>query len=255
VWAWRPWRAAKLAKRIDHLMCLLPFEPPYFDVHGLKTTFVGHPVIEMDWAPDYQKLDVRDDGRKILCLLPGSRAGEIKRHLTIFAQAAGMLPDVKIVVPTFKKFVPIIKTVLPHAVVVTDPILKRQALIQSDVALAASGTVSLELAMAKTPMIIAYRVSWLTAKILKRLINVSSICLINILLGKKVVSECLQNDCNPEHLKDAVQLALDYVNRASYDSKASALFDEVRAKLIPNSEQKPSERAAEVVLRYVSKVC
>ena len=68
-----------------------------------------------------------------------------------------------------------------------------------------------------------------------------------------MVPECLQNDCNPEHLRDAVQFVLDHV--ASDDTKASALFDEVRVKLIPNSEQKPSERAAEVVLRYVSKVC
>ncbi len=257
VWAWRPWRAAKLAKRIDHLMCLFPFEPPYFEVHGLKTTCVGHPLVEMDWTLDNQVLDVRKGGKqKTICLLPGSRLGEIKRHLSIFAQTARSLSDMNIVVPTFSKFASVIKVAIPEATIVIDPVLKRQAFIQSDVALAASGTVSLELAMAKTPMIIAYRVSWLTAKILKRLVNVSSICLVNILLKKKVVPEYLQKACNPEDLIKGIQFLLDQMDDRARVSGAQSneSFDDVRLLLTPSGGQKPSERAAEVVLSYVSNV-
>ncbi len=256
VWAWRPWRAAKLAKRIDHLMCLFPFEPPYFEVHGLQTTCVGHPVVEMDWTPNQALIDLRSDcNKKIICLLPGSRRGEVKRHLAIFAQTVKALSDVRVVVPTFEKFTSVIKAALPEALIITDPILKRQAFIQSDVALAASGTISLELAMAKTPMVIAYRVSWLTAKIVKRLVHVSSFCLINILLKKKVVPEYLQTACNPKDLTVGIAQVLRLMDDGAYapDAQSDKLFDDVRLLLTPDGGQKPSERAAEVVLSYVSK--
>ncbi|MES2253078.1 MAG: lipid-A-disaccharide synthase [Pseudomonadota bacterium] len=257
VWAWRPKRAKKLAQwgAVKHLMCLFPFEPPYFTVHGLPTTVVGHPVINMDWTSDesiYKTVGI-DTDKKNICLLPGSRRGEIKRHLATFAETVKGL-DVNIIVPTFAKFTAEIKTALPFAHIITDPELKRKAMILCDVALAASGTVSLELAMAKTPMIIAYRASWITAVLLKYFLKISSVCLVNILLNKKVVLEYLQKSCNAKDLRLALIAMLDGKNPDGTPiEQTPELFDQVRQLLTPLGGKTPAEKAAEVVLSYVSK--
>ena len=257
VWAWRPKRAYKLAKwvRVDHLMCLFPFEPPYFTVHGLPTTVVGHPVVSMDWSRDNALVKTLgiNSNKKSVCLLPGSRRGEIKRHLVIFAKAVEGL-DVNIVVPTFARFENEIKKVLPNAYIVTDFALKQKTMVLCDVALAASGTVSLELAMARTPMIIAYRASWFTAMLLKRLVKISSICLVNILLAKKVVLEFLQEACNAKDLNSALSALLAGENPdGTATEQTSELFDQIRQLLTPSGDKMPAEKAAEVVLSYVSK--
>jgi lipid-A-disaccharide synthase len=257
VWAWRPKRAKKLAKEvgINHLMCLFPFEPPYFTVHGLPTTVVGHPVISMDWSKDEAMVKTLglNPLKKSICLLPGSRRGEIKRHLAIFAETVKEL-DATIIIPTFDKFTDEIKTALPFAHVITDTALKQKAMALCDAALAASGTVSLELAMAKTPMIIAYRASWFTALLLKRMLKISSVCLVNILLGKKVVLEYLQEACNAKDLKLALISLLEGKNpNGTSIEQTPELFDQVRQLLTPSDGKMPAEKAAEVVLSYVSK--
>lgn len=257
VWAWRPKRAYKLAKwvRVDHLMCLFPFEPPYFITHGLPTTVVGHPISSMDWTIDdaLPKTLGLNPLKKNICLLPGSRRGEIKKHLAIFAETVKDL-DANILIPTFDKFADEIKTALPSAYVITDTLLKQKAMTLCDVALAASGTVSLELAMAKTPMIIAYRASWLTVLLLKRLLTISSVCLVNILLGKKVVLEYLQEACNAKDLKLALMALLDEKNPdGTTTEQTPKLFDQIRQLLTPSDGKMPAEKAAEVVLSYVSK--
>ena len=257
VWAWRPKRAYKLAKcvGIDHLLCLFPFEPPYFTVHNLPATFVGHPVISADWNNNdilVKALGINPE-KKNICFLPGSRRGEIKRHLAIFAETVKGL-DANIIVPTFDKFVVEIKTALPSAHAITDTVLKQKAMALCDVALAASGTVSLELAMAKTPMIIAYRASWLTAILLKYLVKISSVCLVNILLGKKVVLEYLQGACNAKDLKITLTALLQGKNPDGTATKQTPeLFEQVRHLLTPSDGKIPAEKAAEVVLSYVSK--
>lgn len=257
VWAWRPKRALKLAKWIpvNHLMCLFPFEPPYFTVHGLPTTVVGHPVVTMDWSEDpttHEKLGLPFH-KKNICILPGSRRSEIKRHLTIFAKAVEGI-DANIIVPTFDKFAAEIKSILPNAHVVTDTLYKQKAMVLADAALAASGTVSLELAMAKTPMIIAYRASWFTAMLLKRLLKISSVCLVNILLDKKVIVEYLQEACNAKDLKVGLLALLKGENpNGSLSEQTPELFDQVRYLLTPSDGKSPSEKAAEVILSYVSK--
>ncbi|MDP4725101.1 MAG: lipid-A-disaccharide synthase [Alphaproteobacteria bacterium] len=257
VWAWRPKRAYKLAKwvRVDHLMCLFPFEPPYFTTHGLPTTVVGHPISSMDWTVDdaLPKTLGLNPLKKNICLLPGSRRGEIKKHLAIFAETVKDL-DANILIPTFDKFADEIKTALPSAYIITDTLLKQKAMTLCDVALAASGTVSLELAMAKTPMIIAYRASWLTVLLLKRLLTISSVCLVNILLGKKVVLEYLQEACNAKDLKLALMALLDGENPdGTTTEQTPKLFDQIRQLLTPSDGKMPAEKAAEVVLSYVSK--
>ncbi|MDP3371471.1 MAG: lipid-A-disaccharide synthase [Candidatus Paracaedibacteraceae bacterium] len=257
VWAWRPKRAKRLAKwgRIKHLMCLFPFEPPYFTVHGLQTTVVGHPIVTIDWSadPTIHKTLGLDPCKKNICLLPGSRHSEIKRHLTIFAKAVEGI-DANIIVPTFDKFAAEVKLILPAAYVITDSVLKQKTMILADVALAASGTVSLELAMAKTPMIIAYRASWFTAVLLKRLLKVSSVCLVNILLDKKVIVEYLQKACNAKDLKEGLLALLKGKNPdGTLSEQTPELFDKIKDLLTPRDGKNPSETAAEVVLSYVSK--
>ena len=254
-WAWRPKRAQKLAKEvgINHLMCLFPFEPPYFTVHGLPTTVVGHPVISIDWSRDdtLPKTLGFNTLKKNICLLPGSRRGEIKKHLAIFAETVKEL-DANIIIPTFEKFAGEIKTALPFAHVITDTKLKQKAMVICDAALAASGTVSLELAMAKTPMIIAYRASWFTAILLKRLLKISSVCLVNILTDKKVVLEYLQESCNAKDLKIALTALLDGKNPdGASTEQTQELFNQVRQLLTPSDGKMPAEKAAEVVLSYV----
>lgn len=255
VWAWRPKRAYKLAKwvRVDHLMCLFPFEPPYFTQHGLPTTVVGHPVINIDWSKDNTLINTLslDPHKKNICLLPGSRRGEIKKHLSIFAETVQDL-DTNIIIPTFDKFAQEINAIIPRAHIITDTVLKQKAMALCDVALAASGTVSLELAMAHTPMIIAYRASWFTAALLKRLLTITSVCLVNILLGKKVVLEYLQESCNAKDLKLALNALLTGKNPdGTATEQTQKAFEQVRQLLTPSDGKMPAEKAAEVVLNYV----
>lgn len=257
VWAWRPKRAMKLAKwgRVKHLMCLFPFEPFYFTIHGQQATFVGHPVIEKDWSKDTTLIKTLGlkPSKKNICILPGSRRGEIKRHLAIFAKSVEGI-DANIIVPTFDKFRNDVKRLLPTACIVTDTKLKQKAMIISDVALAASGTVSLELAMANTPMIIAYRASWFTARLVKHMLNIASVCLVNILLGRKVIVEYLQEACNAKDLTLGLKALLNGQNPdGTLSEQTPELFNEVRHILTPTDGKLPSEKAAEVVLSYVSK--
>jgi lipid-A-disaccharide synthase len=155
VWAWRAGRAKKLAKqiKIDHLLCLLPFEPPYFTIHGLPATFVGHPVTEVALPDDTNFRNTHQISKEatLICLLPGSRKNEVQMHLQIFLKAVAKLPltrRIEVVIPTLPHLVPYILPLLQDAAVsvklVTSIEEKWQAFMQSSIALAASGTVSLE---------------------------------------------------------------------------------------------------------------
>ena len=211
VWAWRPGRAEKLAKKvkIDHLLCLLPFEPPYFTCHGLPTTFVGHPVTEVELPSDTGFRESVGISREatLVCLLPGSRKSEITKLLKIFLEAIAKLPlnrRIEVVLPTLPHLLPLIEPLIKDARVpikiVTTTQQKWQAFMQSSIALAASGTVSLELAYAGVPQVIAYKVSKVTYWIAKWLVKAKYASLVNILNKEMVVPEYLQDQCNPEFL-------------------------------------------------------
>ncbi len=203
VWASRPKRAARIAKFLDHLLCLLPFEPPYFTRHGLKATFVGHPLVEevIDNAPP-----LKVEGTPITILF-GSRSAEIKLLTEPFLQACKHLqsdyPDLHLLIPTFEHYKPHIKEQLvDHTIPYTfiEPSQKHAALTVSRAALVASGTVALEVARAGTPFVVGYKLSWLSYQIAKRIVITPYVCLINILLKKPLVAECLQHACNAEVL-------------------------------------------------------
>lgn len=209
VWAWRAKRARKVAKFLDHLLAVLPFEPPYFLKEGLSTQFVGHPVVELGIKklkdPLFRKRHDIPSKAPIITLLPGSRRGEVSRLLPIFQQTTQQLlkkyPDLCVIIPTLPHLVEKIKQLytLP-AVIVTSPEEKYAAFHESHAALAASGTVSLELAAAELPMVIAYKLNPLTYSILKRLVKVKHACLVNLLKNETIIPERLQNDCTPNKL-------------------------------------------------------
>ena len=248
VWAWRPGRAKKLAQLVDHLLTLLPFEPDYFLPHGLATTFVGHPLLEqhIHSDPTFRKRYGIDENVPVMTLLPGSRRAEIERLLPIFCQVAQTFTNVHVVVPTLPIFAETITETLSKAklsyTVTTTTADKYAAFYTSKAALAASGTVSLELALTGLPMIIAYKMSPVTYFLAKHLVNIKHVCLVNILLNKTIVPEYLQNDCTADNLiKETEHLLKQGHQQKDYLQQAIAL--------LKNPEGLgPSQKAAQVIL-------
>ena len=184
VWAWRPGMAPKVAKFLDHLLCLYPFEPPLFEKHGLKATFVGHPIAKMSF-----KKRKRDPN--LLCVLPGSRRSELDMFLPVFRETVSLLkkdmPDLKVIIPTLPSFqervAEEVKSWPVEVKVVVGDAKRDEAFERSWAALAASGTVALQLAAARLPFVVAYRLGTLSGKIARFLIKTPYACMVNVLLG------------------------------------------------------------------------
>lgn len=258
VWAWRAGRAKKFAKkiRIDHLLCLLPFEPPYFTCHGLPATFVGHPVTEVELPSDAGFRESIGISREatLVCLLPGSRKSELRNLLKIFLKAIEKLPlnrRIEVVLPTLPHLLPMIEPLIKDAripiKIVTTTQQKWQAFMQSSVALAASGTVSLELAYAGVPQVIAYKVSKLSYWIVKWLITTKYVSLVNILSKEMVVPEYLQDQCNPEFLSKQIEIVL---GDSQYQKQVRQRYREViNALKVP--DMRSSDIAASVVSGFL----
>ncbi len=224
VWAWRPGRADKMAKVIDHVLALLPFEPPYMERAGMECDFVGHPVASEPQATEAEIKSFRDaydlGDAPLLLALPGSRRGEVDRLAPVFGEALSLYlknrPKTRVVVPTVAHMVDTVTEHLrswPRSPVVVDPrdlpsdqavAQKRAALAAADLALAASGTVSLELAAQATPMVIAYNLNWLTTLIAKRMVHLDTATLVNLVSDTRTVPECLLDDCQPNQIAEAL---------------------------------------------------
>jgi lipid-A-disaccharide synthase len=261
VWAWRPRRARKVARFLDHLLALLPFEPPYFEREGLSCTFVGHPVVESGADSADGRL-FRDrfgiaQGVPLIAVLPGSRRSETSRLLVPFAESLALLlprfPDLQAVVPTVETVADEVSQVARHWPVPTRvlPALSHKfpAMAAADVALAASGTVALELAMTATPMVIGYRLSALTGAVARRVIKVPHVNLINLIAGRAVVPELLQEDCTPARLAAAVgQILVDPAARAAQTAAAREALAALGLGGPP-----PSRRAAETILEILER--
>lgn len=260
VWAWRPRRAAKVARLYDHLLALLPFEPPYFEREGLACTFVGHPAVEE--APTGSGAEFRAAHSipadvPLLAVLPGSRVGEVTRMLPVFSDAveilAGRLPNLHAVVPTVPAVAEIVAGATNAWPVPTTTIgsaaSKPDAFAAADAAIAASGTVTLELGVARTPMIVAYKMAPLTMAIAKRLVRVSYITLLNLVLGRGAVPEFIQEDCTAQTLADEAERLL--VDRAARDDQISAIEQALAALGGGTDGHVPSQRAARVVRQII----
>jgi lipid-A-disaccharide synthase len=259
VWAWRPGRARKIARFLDHLLALFPFEPPYFEREGLPCSFVGHPVVESgadrgDGAGFRARHRIPETA-PLLCLLPGSRHGETARLLPIFHDVLALLAErfegLHATVPTVGS----VAADVAHAagawpvptVVVEEGKEKYDAFAAADVALAASGTVALELGMAQTPSIITYKVNAATAWVARRLLSLRFVSPVNILLEREVMPELLQDDCRPDLLADAVGGLLE--DDAERGRQKAAMREALA--MIGHGGPSPSKRAARVVLNVI----
>jgi lipid-A-disaccharide synthase len=255
VWAWRPGRARAMRAYIDHVLAILPFEPAVHEkLGGPPTTYVGHPLAEevRRFRPDAAELERRQAEPPVVLVLPGSRLAEIHRLLSPFAAAIELVRSrvgtVELMLPTVPAFAEAVKTatahwpVTPH--VIADPEEKLQAFRVARAALAASGTVTLELALAAVPTVAAYRVAGWEAVIARHLIRVPSVILANLVLGENVVPELLQEDCTPERLAAALAPLLADGPERQRQLEAFARLDAV----MEIASARPSRRAAEVVL-------
>lgn len=250
VWAWRPERARKVADLYDGVMCLYPMEPAYFENEGMKAAFVGHPAIESYNKSSAghalrQELEIPENA-KVMGLLFGSRTGELNRIGPILRQAAFQYAkqnEVHIIAPTLPHLRNHVRNLLEsmpcETHIIDDQSRKWDAFNAMDFAMATSGTVGLELAIADVPHVIGYKVNALTHYILKRKVNVGYAHLANILLDKPVIHEALQKDCTPDNLLEALSALEDKA-----DSQRAS-FERVRHMLYGTDEsQSPSVQAA-----------
>ncbi len=249
VWAWKPKRAQVLAKRIDHLLCLFDFEPSYFTCHGLEATHVGHPLIELNWDRSVPANPLSHEPH--LCVLAGSREAELKRHLPIFKEA---LKNFKghISFVTFDRYGELILSFFADASLITNVSQKYEVFKRADMALAVSGTVALELVLAKTPTLVAYKANALTAFFAKRLIHLKWVSLPNIILNKELVPEMIQEKCNSTSLRQALQKPEDtFKNQgvSSLQAVYDALMGGSAGDISTVAQLNPSEKASQIILR------
>lgn len=262
VWAWRQKRVKEFPGLWEELLCLLPFEEKFFGKHGLKTRFVGHPVLQSG-AKDGDAARFRarhglPDSAKILVLMPGSRRSEAPRLLPVFGQMLRLLktsmPDVVPVVPVS----PVVASVVERAtqdwpikpVIVTDIHDKHDAFAAAGAALTKSGTSTLELALAGVPMAVTYRVNPITAFFARRLIKVPFVAMVNLLAGRAVVPELLQEQCRADVLAREVQILFENTDVAQAQKQA---FATVLHGLEGPQGQLPADAAAEAVLEVLNR--
>jgi lipid-A-disaccharide synthase len=260
VWAWRAGRVRRMARWYDHLLALLPFEAPYFERVGLACDHVGHPVVES--GAD------RGDGARfrarwglaaedlLLTVLPGSRGGEVVRLLPIFGRTLALVEAAigrfRVVVPTVATVAAAVEAAVAawpgRPIVVHRPDEKYDGFAASRAALAASGTVALELALAGLPMVVGYRLNPLTEAFLARALRVPHVNLVNLLLDRPLVPELLGRDCAPEKLAEALlRLVRDERVRAAHRQGYDAAMRRLGAGATP-----PSRRAAERILAIIA---
>ncbi|MCV2881128.1 lipid-A-disaccharide synthase [Actibacterium sp. XHP0104] len=263
VWAWRAGRARKMARSIDQVLALFPFEPPYMEAEGMRCDFVGHPVVAQPQPTPEETAAFRarhgiPTDAKLIVALPGSRMGEVSRLAPIFGEALRPVlarhPSVRVVLPAAAPVADEVKALVaswPGPPIVLDPrgrsdalSEKRAAFAAADLALAASGTVSLELAAAHTPMIIAYDMNWFSRQIIWRMVKIDTVTLVNIVSGQKVVPEFLGPDCRPEPIAAKLLELLE-----NDDARGAQLEAEIETmRLLGQGAEAPGLRAARAVL-------
>lgn len=260
VWATRPGRAKTLAASVDHLLSIHSFDAPWFEKEGLKTTFVGNPALAKDYShADPARLRAAigaGEDEDILLVLPGSRPAEIKLVMPVFEEAVKRLkaarPGLHIVIPAAGTVVESVRAKVAgwpfRAHVIEDEQLKDDAFVAGTVALACSGTVTTELALAGTPMVVAYRIGGATYAILKLIFKSPWVTMFNIAARAFVAPEFLQADCTPANLEKAIAERLDDPALRARQVAAQNAALEVMGKGGPD----PSEAAADAVLKLLA---
>ena len=259
VWAWRERRVKKYPGLWDRLLCLLPFEVAFFAQHGLPAVFVGHPVLQsradQGDAARFRARHGIAENTTIVVLMPGSRRTEAPRLMPVFGRAMALLrrdfPALFPVIPSSPAVAEIVaragKNWPVTPLIVTDLDDKHDAYAAAGAALTKSGTSTLELALACVPMAVAYRVNFASAAIARRLIRVPHVAMVNLLAGRAVVPELLQQDCTPEKLASVLRTLLtDDQAAAAQRSAFAGIMQTLRAP-----EGTPSEAAARAVLELL----
>jgi len=257
VWAWRPWRARSMRAYVDCVLAILPFEPAaHLRLGGPPCIYVGHPMIERaaELRPSPAELQRRQSDPPLVLVLPGSRSSELRRLLAIFgatiASVAERAGPLELVLPT----VPHLDTRVREGVarwplrprIVSDPAEKWAAFRSARAALAASGTVTLELALAGVPTVAAYRLSLIEELVFRamRTPEISTAILANLVIGEKIVPEFLQRDCTAENLADALLPLLSDTPQRQRQAEAFRRLDSIMGI----GAMSPSREAAAVVL-------
>lgn len=256
VWASRSYRAKKMARYIDAVINFFPFESEFFRRYGIPAYCAGYPVVEranrIRGGAAFRKAHGIADGVPVLAVLPGSRRNEIRFILPVFRGAVEILareiPEMVSVIPTVGHVAGLVRSAAadwPTPVrVIEDDDKRFAALDAADAGLAASGTVTTELALARKPMVVGYKLGWLTYLLARPFIHVSSIVLINLVLERQAVPEFIQSACTPEALAQAVKSLL-----VDQQARARQLCDlDEAVRVFGLGSESPSERAARAVL-------
>ena len=258
VWAWREGRAAKIGRSADRVLCLFPMEPPIYQRHGIDARFVGHPLAEaFEAVPDRraarERLGLAQD-IPVLAVLPGSRQGEIQRLWPTFINAARLvtlqMPGLAVAVPAADPACrAAIEAGLAKSQLANVALYDGQAhdvMVAADVVLLASGTAALEAMLAKRPMVVGYRISALTYRLVMALgmMRVSTYSLPNVLANEPIVPELMQHDCTPENLAESVMLWF-----RDEDARATLLprYEHIHAKLRGNADAAAADAVAELL--------
>ena len=258
IWAWRGWRTRRIVRSVTHLLAIFPFEPALYAKEGLPVTYVGHPLADViPLEPDKTKArtDLRvPAGSKVVALLPGSRRSELHYMADLFVLTARRLlqdlPNAHFVVPTASRATrEMFEAALWRHEAKDLPLTlmfghSHEALAAADIALVASGTATLETALFKTPMVIAYKQSPVTWALMKRMLYLPYIGLPNILAGEQLVPEFVQEKATPGALADAL---IDLLRDAGAQRKQIEKFHEIHALL----RQDTAHKAAEAVLAVI----
>jgi lipid-A-disaccharide synthase len=257
VWAWRPGRARAMRTYVDHVLALLPFEPAaHARLGGPPCTYVGHPLVESATAlrPNPDEARRRDASPPVVLVLPGSRTSEIKRLLAVFGEAASLLAQrngpLELILPTVpRQLQRVTKETASWPTrprIIVDAEQKAAAFRTARAALAASGTVTLELAIAGVPAVVAYTASLIEELIVRPLIKVETIVLTNLVLDEKVMPEFVQRQVRAERLAAALASLIDDTPERNKQLRAFARLDAVMGI----GAIVPSERAAAIVIDY-----
>ncbi len=255
VWAWRPGRARAMRRYIDHVLALLPFEPQaHRTLGGPPCTYVGHPLVQNidTLRPSADDQRRRERSPPVLLVLPGSRRSEIRHHMQVFGETIGRLHSAgmpfELVLPTTPHLRETVdeelKTwpVQPRIVVSDED--KKAAFRIARAALAKSGTVTLELALAGVPLIAGYKGTAIEAWVARRMVKIPTVILANLVIGESVVPEFMQEECVADKLAPAL---IDVMGDTPLRRRQVEAFGRLDA-IMSTGDQTPSERAADIVL-------
>ncbi len=263
VWAYRPKRAEKIAKLYDLLLAILPFEPPYFERHGLETVFIGHPITENVFGYElpiksgninFRKQNQIKDDDLLICAMSGSRIGEVKRILPEIIGGINLLaqkhPNLVVVIPIIERTRQIIQEHLQlfnvRTILITED-QKYPAFKASNLAIAKSGTNNLEIAIAQLPMITIYKINPITHFFVKRMVKIQFANLINLILNQELIPELLQDNCCA---KKIASIAENLISNPQFAQRQISESQNVLKILGLNSKVSPSKKAALKILSY-----